>query len=181
MFLSIITRCYKRPRMLEKNMLSLRMQTNQDFEQLFLKDEAGYGIGWANKQFYRHRNEPKGDYIYMLDDDDMLTDPEAIETMYSISIDDPELIMFKFDCGPWGILPTDEMWAAQWPKVTHVGTPCFVTRRDIWHQYIREFGAPTAGDYHFLRAMWPDLSDVVWADRVIGRIQKGSRGAPERA
>lgn len=178
-FLSVITRCYKRPNMLAKNVASLTMQTDQDYEHIFLIDQDGHGLSWANHQFYRHRDKPMGDYILMLDDDDMLTRPDAIEVLKRASFNKPDLIMCKFDCGPWGILPTREMWSMQWPKVTHVGTPCFITRRDIWYEHIQAFGAPTAGDYSFLHDLWPDLESIAWVDVIIGKVQQVGQGKPE--
>jgi hypothetical protein len=181
MFLSIVTRCYKRPKMLDNNVQSLKRQMDQDYEQIFLVDEVGYGLAWANKQFHRHRDKPQGEYVLMLDDDDMLTNNHAIRIWKQAARDRPQLIMHKFDCGPWGILPTRDMWAAQYPKVTHVGTPCFLTRRDIWYEYIQEFGAPTAGDFCYLRALWPYLASIAWLDIIMGKVQQIGKGVPELA
>ena len=165
--------------MLANNRQSLGAQTSQDYEQIFIVDDVGYGVSWANKQFYRHRDGLKGDYILMLDDDDMLTRNDAIEQLKAAAADGPELVMCRFECGPAGVVPTDEMWAAQWPKITHVGTPCFITRRDIWYDNIKHFGQPHAGDYHFLAAIWPNLNSIEWLDIVIGKVQRVSHGAPE--
>ena len=43
-FLSVVTRCYKRPDMLNENKASLRGQTDQDYEQLFIVDDVGRGV-----------------------------------------------------------------------------------------------------------------------------------------
>ena len=178
-FLSIMTRCYKRPKMLENNKASVKMQIDQDYEQIFIVDEVGYGLGWANKQFYQHRDEPVGDYILMLDDDDMLTRTDATLLLKAATAGDPDIVMCKFDCGPWGILPTREMWTIKYPKLTHVGTPCFITRRDVWYENIEAFGAPTAGDFSFLWSLWPELESISWLDVVIGKIQQIGQGKPE--
>ena len=178
-FLTVVTRCYKRPEMLANNRQSLADQTSQDFEQIFIVDTVGYGVSWANKQFYRHRDEPTGDYILMLDDDDMLTNNDAIKLLKAATADKPDLVMCRFDCGSNSVLPSEAMWASQWPKITHVGTPCFITRRDIWYENIEHFGQPRAGDYNFLAEIWPDLGSIEWLDVVIGKVQRVSYGAPE--
>lgn len=180
-FLSIVTRCYKRPTMLEKNIASVKEQTDQDYEHIFLVDMDGHGVSWANHQFYRHRDKPVGDYIYMLDDDDMLTEPTAIERFKEITKSKPDLVMCKFDCGPWGVLPSPGMWINQWPKLTKVGTPCFITRRDVWYDNIRHFCQPTAGDYYFLATIWPNLKSIEWLDLIVGKVQQIGQGRPERA
>ena len=180
-FLSVVTRCYKRPNMLHRNVRSLEEQIDQDFEHIFLVDHDGHGVSWANHQFYRHRDKPVGDYILMLDDDDMLTDPEAVTKLKKAAAGKPDLVIFKFDCGPWGVLPSPGVWVNQWPKLTKVGTSCFITRKDIWYDNIQHFGQPTAGDYHFLATIWPDLNSIEWLDAVLGKVQRISRGAPERA
>jgi len=181
MFLSIVTRCYKRPYMLEQNRKSVAAQTCQDFEHIFLVDDIGRGVGWANGQFHRHRDEPRGDYVLMLDDDDVLSEPTAIEHLKEAAVNSPDLVMCKFDYGSYGILPTPEMWQMKWPKQTHVGTSCFITRRDIWHDNVQCFEREIAGDYWFLYSIWPDLQHTKWLDFVIGRVQRISRGAPEYA
>ena len=178
-FLTVVTRCYKRPEMLAINRQSLADQTSQDFEQIFIVDAVGYGVSWANKQFYRHRDEPTGDYILMLDDDDMLTNNDAIKLLKAATADKPDLVMCKFDCGPWGILPTSSVWLNKWPKLTKVCTPCFITRRDIWYDNIEYFGKPHAGDYNFLAEIWSGLGSIEWLDIVIGKVQRVSQGAPE--
>lgn len=49
-FLTVITRTYKRPGLLARNQASLAAQTDPDFEQILLVDDAGRGVAWANAQ-----------------------------------------------------------------------------------------------------------------------------------
>jgi glycosyltransferase involved in cell wall biosynthesis len=165
--------------MLAENVASLEGQADPDYEQLFIVDDVGRGVGWANCQFYLHRDEPQGDYILMLDDDDMLTNTAAITKLKEAVDNQPELIMCKFSYRHHGVLPSSGMWKIKWPKLAHVGTSCFVTRRDIWHKYIIHFCQREAGDYCFLRALFPHLKKVEWLDMIIGKAQRISKGAPE--
>jgi len=68
MFLTIITRCCRRPQQLIRNIDSLRRQTSDEWEQLFLVDHTGRHKGdpivWANAQFERYQHLPEGDYVY---------------------------------------------------------------------------------------------------------------------
>jgi glycosyltransferase involved in cell wall biosynthesis len=178
-FLSIITRCYKRPESLAHNIASLQQQTLQDFKQVYLVDDIGRGMEWANGQFYRHRDKAKGKYVLMLDDDDMLSEPRAIEKLLAATQDSPEVVFFRFDCGKvLGILPDDENWR-QAPAWGRIGTPCFITRLDVWQNYIWTFTVPEGGDFHFISAVWPHLTHVIWLDEVLGRVQRKSYGFPE--
>ena len=178
-FLSVVTRCYKRPTMLARNIASLEAQTAPDYEQLFIVDDDGQGIGWANCQFYEHRDEPQGDYILMLDDDDMLARNDAVMLLRAAAASGPELIMHGFRYVEGIILPTEGVRENKWPTITQVGTSCFTTRRDIWYDNIEHFGIPTAGDYNFLYKTWPSLDSIEWLDEIIGEVQRVSHGAPE--
>lgn len=177
-FLSIMTRCYKRPNALAVNMAALAKQTDQDFEQVFLVDETGMGLLYANGQFFRHRNRAKGRYVLMLDDDDMLTDPKAIEKLRLATQSNPDAVFFQFNCGEFGILPDDAHWQEK-PISGFIGTSCFITRLDLWQSYIWSFEAPKAGDFQFISTVWPHLTNIVWLKEVLGTVQRNGHGRSE--
>lgn len=177
-FLSVVTRCYKRPNQLVNNIASLLAQTDQDYEHIFLKDDIGMGLEWANGQFARHTDKVHGRYVLMLDDDDLLTEYNLVADLKRITKWNPELVICRFDCGEFGILPTVENWEKT-PELGGVGTSCLITRVDIWKDYIWSFESPRAGDFNFVSTLWPNLKDVVWFDLIIGRVQKNGYGNPE--
>ena len=176
MFLSVVTRCYRRPAMLEANKASLEAQTDPDYEHIFLVDDEGAGMLEANRRLAKAN--PKGEYVLVLDDDDRLADPEAIAALKEAATpDDPALVIFRADHASRGILPDSRVWQKR-PAHGHIGSCDFITRRDWWERHIHAFGAPEGGDYRFLWAMWMDMPTVVWLDRQLAAVQRISRGAP---
>jgi len=177
-FLTVVTRCYKRPQMLRRNQAALDAQTCDDWEQLLLVDAVGRGVGWANAQFAAHADDVSGDYVLMLDDDDMLARSDAIETLKDAAKGSPELIVFRADHKQNGILPTAEVWGQE-PKATHISGQDFITRADVWRAHIAHFAQTSMGDIAFLRALWPNVADVVWLDELLVEVQRVSLGAAE--
>jgi cellulose synthase/poly-beta-1,6-N-acetylglucosamine synthase-like glycosyltransferase len=165
-FLTVVTRCYKRPVMLE---------TDMDYEQLFITDEEGKGIGWANRSLVMV--EPVGDYVMVLDDDDMLSNDQAIELLKEAAIDQPELIIFRATHNGLGTLPSNAIWGKR-PLKGHIGSCDFISRRDVWEKYIHCFGVDEGGDYAYLHAVWMDRPRVYWLDEVLASVQRISHGAP---
>jgi hypothetical protein len=177
-FLSVVTRCHPhRPTMLDRNQESLEMQTDQDYEHVLIKDTEGRGVPWANAQL--QYAEVTGEYVLVLDDDDMLTDPHAIATLKTAAANGPALIIFKADHGPLGILPSRAVWE-QRPVSGHIGSCDFITRRDVWREHISAFDKPECGDYAFLKSAWGDGGlQVVWLDATLAGVQRVSKGAAE--
>ena len=175
-FLSVVTRCYKRPTMLHRNIESLYMQTDKDFEQLFIDDTEGRGIGWANAQLATVK--PSGEYVMVLDDDDMLTDARAIEKMKAATIRAPSLVIFKADHAELGILPSKAVWNHR-PMLGQIGSISFISRRDVWKRHIGAFDIFACGDYAYLQSVWRDKPSVVWLDEKLAAVQRISRGKPE--
>jgi glycosyltransferase involved in cell wall biosynthesis len=174
-FLSVVTRCYKRPDMLARNVASLEEQAEPDYEQLFIVDDIGRGVGWANQAL--STAEPAGDYVMVLDDDDMLTDYRAIELLKLATVDEPPLVIFKADHARLGILPWPTVWGKR-PIRGGIGSCDFISRRDVWEKHINAFGTLACGDYRYLQSVWQDKPDVVWLDEQLAGVQRISRGAP---
>lgn len=177
-FLTVVTRVYKRPTLLLANITSLARQTDPDYDQVFLVDEVGRGVQWANGQFYRHRERVKGDYVFMLDDDDRLTVDDFIARLKREAKGRPDAMVVRYVVGGHGVLPEDRHWLRP-PACGHIGTANLVVRRDLWQRHIKAFDQPIAGDYHFFTALWPYLADVRWIDYVVGETMRVSHGAPE--
>lgn len=163
--------------MLKANVQSLAAQTDPDYEQIFIIDERGEGLHAANKALALA--EPEGKYVLILDDDDMLTDPQAIEALKEATVGDPALCFFKADHTDFlGVLPNSMVWGKR-PIHGHVGSCDFITRRDWWARFIHFFGQPNSGDYAYLKAMWDQAPPTVWLDRQLAAVQRISWGQPE--
>lgn len=176
-FLSVITRCYKRPIMLAKNKASLKAQTDRDFEHLFIRDDKGRGVGWANGEIAKA--EPTGEYVLVLDDDDMMLNHRAIAILKLATLDAPGMVIFKADHKELGILPSKAVWQSR-PMQGQIGSISFISRLDIWKRHAKAYGVPKAGDYNYLHAAWPDVKDhVVWLNELLTGVQRISWGQPE--
>lgn len=175
-FLTVMTRCYRRERMLARNVASLEAQTVADYEQVLLVDEVGRGLHLANMALAEP--EPRGDYVLVLDDDDMLVDDEAIAALKEAAADLPDLIVFRAEHAHLGTLPRPTVWG-KGPVLGHIGSCDFITRVDWWERHIDTFGAPKCGDFRFLESMWKEGPRVVWLDRVLAAVQRISGGQPE--
>lgn len=162
--------------MLAINRQSLGAQTSQDYEQVFVVDDVGRGVGWANRAL--QTAEVIGDYVLVLDDDDTLTSVRAIELLKEATADKPDLVIFKADHARLGVLPSLVIWGKR-PVKGHIGSCDFISRRDVWERHIKAFGALACGDYTYLRSAWQDNPSVVWLDKELAAVQRISRGRPE--
>ena len=183
-FLSIVTRCYKRPKMLRVNILSVATQTSRDWEQIFITDEEGRGILWANQSLHHNRHRVRGRYVLILDDDNCLAYNglvEDLKKLMPISKRGPDIIMVKED-QILRTLPTN--WE-KYPTFGHIDTGCFIVRNELWHRHIELFRQPSGGDYAFISALFAMRDSngwlVSWFDKVAVRVQKVSRGKPEES
>ena len=186
-FLSIVTRCYRRPAALARNVASVQAQVDPDLEHLFIVDDVGRGVQWANAQFAVHAGRVHGEYVLMLDDDDALATSMAIVLLkQSLGPARPDLVVFRADHGPLGILPGGSVWG-QRPARGQIGGIDFITRADVWRKHIKAFARPAdpdgptpCGDYSFLEAVWKRRGlRVAWLDRLLTRVQGIGRGEPE--
>jgi hypothetical protein len=161
--------------MLRINRQSVYGQTDRDLEQLFSTDMVGRGIGWANRELANFH--PCGDYVLVLDDDDRLVEPRAIEYLKEATKDNPDIVIFKGYHAELGRLPTKAIWNKR-PLKGHIGSCDFISHRDIWKKHITAFGVDEGGDYAYLQSVWQDKPIVVWLDRQLTAVQRISKGQP---
>lgn len=170
MLLSIITRCYKRPVGLRRNKLSLALQTSQDFEQLFLVDEVGIGINATHARMAAEMPARiSGDYVYVLDDDNVLIDNGFVATIAGVAARlDPDIIMVKSDHGALGILPTAVVWKGQ-PVPGQIDAMNYVVKADIWKRHAATWTMhpKDAGDATFIMALFCYDYTIHWQDAIV--------------
>ena len=181
-FLEILTRCHKRPNMLQRNIASIANQTDGDFIHTLLVDEQGVGVAgaWAKLRDYAPRLA--GDYIWILDDDDECVRPSLVEDLKAIVAQHaPDVIMLKMDHAQWGIKPSSSWGKA--PMFGDIGCSAFVVRRDIWQLHAAEAWQETRyqSDYDFIASIFNGGYTVAWYDVVASRVQRISKGEPEVA
>lgn len=182
-FLSIITRKYKRPNGFSRNQESIASLADNDCEQIFITDHCGLGLLSANTSFGNEevRELVTGKYVFLLDDDDFIIEPNFIGLLKGAAETDRDVIFFRMNIigGPNGDLyPTPETWGCT-PKVAHIGGSCFVVKRELYLKYIHEFALPRMGDFAFVKSIWESGVSVKWLDSIMCQTGQISRGKPE--
>lgn len=178
--LEVLTRCYQRPRMLAANMASLAAQTSRDYQQCLLVDKEGYGIAGAQQRLAAQAPHLVGDYIWILDDDDVCIHPTLVAELHQFAVlESPDVVMVRMDHGDYGILPGPKHWGKR-PVRTGIGCSAYIVERHVWqwHAAMFESGKYDA-DFDFIDAIWESKPRVIWHDVIASRVQRISRGAPE--
>ena len=185
MLLSIITRCYGRPIGLRRNKLSVRKQTRYDYERVLLVDKTGIGINAADARMAAEAPALiNGDYVYILDDDDLLIDNQFVDHIHAIAqAHDPDIIMVRSDNGRLGILPSAAVWEKK-PQPGRVSVLNYVVKAEIWKRHAPAFAThPTdAGDAMFIVELFRHDYSVYWLDLVVamtGPVSGRNHGRPE--
>jgi len=178
-FLEIITRTNRRPRMLELNKASLRAQTDPDWVQTFLHDEAGLGIGQSHLRLRSYAPRLVGEYVWLLDDDDLCIRPSLVAELKAIATKhDPDVIMLKMDHGPRGIQPDDGHWKRR-PTIGHIGCSGYAVRRRVWRLHAAAWNERYQADGEFIQRIYDAGAAVYWHDVIASRVQRISLGRPE--
>lgn len=183
-FLEVITRhLYSRPTLLARNRASLEEQTDPDYEQTILTDSQGHGLESANHRIALHMRRVRGEYIWILDDDDICIAPTLIADLKRIvAEEDPHVIMLRMDHGPRGVLPPTYLWG-QTPEKGKIGSSAFVVRANVFRAFCDYWRAPSAADYAFIHAVFTQTADlrVAWHFLTASRVQVLGYGKGEAA
>lgn len=179
-FLTVITRAYKRPHMLAANQRSLADQTDPDYEQVILRDEIGIGVAAANVLIRHTIGLVRGEYVLILDDDDLIVDMGLIANLKHLTADRPGVVMVRWDHGERGILPYANYIGAIPPRGA-VGGGSPIVRADLFRALAHTWGASYDGDYDYVTAVLTSGQPVVWHDKVVCAVQRISLGRPEDA
>ena len=181
-FLSIVTRKYKRPVGLNKNMQSVDDLKSNKWEQIFINDDIGKGVLEANKSFSKVKDIIKGKYVFLLDDDDFIVNENMISELEQIAQlnNNPDVICFKMliknknNCD----YPTPDVWGKE-PKRGSIGGSCFVVSKEVYQRFIHKFGVYPMGDFNFINEVFKYDIKVYWHDKRMAETGKVSRGAAE--
>ena len=181
-FLSVMTRCYKRPGMLAENRQSVKAQSDQDLEQCLIVDNIGVGVLEANRNLWRHRDLATGDYVLVLDDDDRIIDSEFVAKLKAQAGEGPSVMVFRTRYPDGEIKPHAAIWGWR-PMRGYLPVCAYVVRNDLWQSNIQRFGwgyddygNSPAGDFHFIDAVWQAGGKWVWLYEVLTEVQCVSRG-----
>lgn len=178
MFLEVITRTCNRPALLAVNQASLQIQTCDDWTQTILADDMRRGMAFAQARLADF--QPAGDYLWLLDDDDMCIRPELVEELKAIAAaHKPDVIMLRMDHGPLGVKPEDEFWRRP-PVQGRIGCSAYVVRREVWLEHAQTWRTGQYwSDYLFIADVWRCNPVVYWHDVIASQVQRISNGAGE--
>lgn len=177
--LTIITRTFGgRPLGLAANVASVERQARRDeIQHLIVVDSEGRGVGWAQENL-RHVRDIRGDYVMLLDDDDLLVVDDLIQGLERQVADSPEVVIVQMDMGGGNIVPSGSHWQSQ-PEHSTIACSCYILRRDVWNEHVADFTPTYDGDFNFIDAVWKCGHPFVWWPRVVSRIGRVSHGQPE--
>lgn len=173
-FITIITRHFNsenRAKWFELNKKSVEMQTDNDYVHLILEDKIGIGSHKANLMFNENKDFVEGEYVFMLDDDDCFIRNDFISDMKSISIkyNYPEVIFVQMTLGG-RLIPDEYCWKKAKMEKNHIGTSCFVMRRDIWKKNIHMFSESQTGDFDFINHVYNKKPTVYWQEKIYTEV-----------
>lgn len=171
-----------RPAGLAANQASLAALTDPDWCQTLIVDREGRGCAWANRNLANCADRLIGDYIWVLDDDDVCVRRELVEELKAISVMfAADVVVVRMDHGPeLGTLPR-----AGWGRRAEVaegdiGVSALICRREVWQKHAGSWGERYAGDFDFAAAVLGDKRLLVyWHDVVASAISRQSAGAGE--
>ena len=176
-FISIVTRnFYKRTEMFGNCCASVSMQKDQDFDHVIIKDMVGIGSAKANLLFHANRDRVKGQYVFMLDDDDIFISDEFVGDMKRIVEEhSPEMIFVRMLINE-ELYPTSVVWEKPRLHQNHIGTSNVVLRNDLWQRYISMFSDIQVGDFVFINSVFLSRPKMFWQNKLYSKTTRVSRG-----
>jgi len=182
-FLTVVTRCYKKPKCLQNNIRSLKIQTDPDYEQIFIVDKVGHGLAAADKALNKYKEYINGKFVLVLDDDDMITNKSFIKTIKNVDkFFSPELIIWRgyFTEIDFVLPPIDTRWNDQ-PVKFLIGSFNYCVKTELYKKYINLCATGVSGDFDFLEGVVSELdrSKIRWLTNIMAQTQQKSFGKPE--
>lgn len=177
-FLTVVTRCYKRPLALQKNIRSLKSQTDKDYEQVFIVDTKGLGLAAADQALGKYRDINCGDYIMVLDDDDMIIDNHFIEKLKKVKdTSSPDVIIWrgKFFNGREVFPPVNKFWGVR-PVKCNIGSFSYCMSHKLYTKYVGTCRTGATGDFDFINAVFnsPEKPKIEWVKDIFVSCQGGA-------
>jgi hypothetical protein len=117
-----------------------------------------------------------GDWVWILDDDDVCIYDGLVKDVARIASEQPatQVIMVRMDHGAWlGVLPDAVVWGNE-PAHGHMGVSSYIVRRDVWKRHKAAFlSARYQSDYDFIADVWQEQPVIVWHDVIASRCPEG--------
>lgn len=180
-FLEVLTRTFnQRPRMLTNNIESLMNQDCPDWLQTILSDEEARGVAWAQENMANYSTHLQGEYIWILDDDDMAIHPALVCELKDIAREhQPDVIMVKMDHKERGVLPDSAHWGKP-PVHGFIGCSAYIVKRELWQAHAGAFLPGTySSDFTFIKSIFDSEPSIYWHDVIASQVQRIGLGKPE--
>jgi len=183
-----LTRCHpQRPNMQKVCFDSVKNQTCDDYQHFLIQGamrEAEPGYSYKTSGFAPEHGLTKpwpidARYVMVLDDDNMLVDPDFIKDFKElVERENPDIVFFKGEIKGWGTYPS---WAKH-PVAGEIDWFCYAVKREFWQRYIAEVNArPMASnDWFLIDKCYRNTQSVVWWNRMVASTQRApGRSRPE--
>jgi glycosyltransferase involved in cell wall biosynthesis len=182
-FLTIVTRSYKKPKCLKKNIESVKAQIDQDLEQIFIIDDVGRGLAWADTALNENKHRNNGKYIMVLDDDDIITHKNFVALIKQIAErTDPDVIIWRGKFTEINVVlpPLDAYWKVR-PNKQFIGSFNYCIRKEIYDEYIHVCCSGSCGDYDLIYSIFARQPSpkVFWYNKIFVSTQQKSRGTEQ--
>lgn len=151
-----------------------------DFQHIILPDEERRGVEWANGMMTeRDWTDIKGDYVMILDDDDILNGSDVITRLQSAAVKywkengtHPDLFIVQMDHGPRGILPRDQFYreGGLYPGRGQIGCSAVIPSRELFTQAIKDYKAAYDGDYYFVKSCLDNATAPMWLQFIASKV-----------
>lgn len=177
-FLDVITRHMpKRRHMLRANDAALKAQSDPDFKQWVLTDTAGRGWAYAAEMLVDVAPKLTGEYVLILDDDDLMIHHQAIHELKMAAITRPPAILFRGWHGDLGVLPPDGAFGRR-PQLGKIGSFDFILRRDVFCELVpRSIDGGYCNDFALIDGVFDHHpGGVIYLDLVICAVMMRSMG-----
>lgn len=185
-FLTIYTPTYQRPSLLQVCEDSVQAQTDVgDIQHLVIRDEVGVGIDGMYAAIPANTYYMTGQYVYVLQDDDMLADNDVVADLQAFvtSQNKPDVVIC-LNRKRGNVYPTyPRQTMTEGPREGFIDLGSYIVRRDVFQRYADAFGKRYAGDIDFIVKLWVENCRFVFFDRLFSVEQLAGvpgLGRPER-
>ena len=177
--ITFLTRCHpQRPNMQQVCINSIKSQACDDYQHFLIqgamREADGYSAGNDGFAVEHGLTKPwpiEGRYVMVLDDDNMLVDPEFVNDFKAlVERENPDIVFFKAEIKGWGIYPT---WGRT-PVAGQVDWFCYAVKRELWQKYISVASVRTrvSNDFFFIQECYQNTKSVIWFNRLVASTQR---------
>ena len=179
-FLSIVTRSYKKPNCLKRNIASVEMQTDQDLEQIHIVDDVGRGLAWADQALHHNMHRNNGKYVMVLDDDDLILNKHFITLLKHVAErKKPDVIIWRGKFLEANItLPLIDQYWGRYPIRAFIGSFNYCLRNELYQKHIHVCQCGISGDFDLIKAVFEDnpTPNIFWYNKILVSTQQKSYG-----